>query len=370
MKKILFFIGTRPEVIKVAPIIHEAIKQGFKAQVCTTGQHKEMLKPFLNFFDLKTGYTLEVMEKATGLASLTSHIIAGVEEILDQVKPDFVCVQGDTTTTFSCGLAAFYQKVPVIHIEAGLRTYDIYSPFPEEVNRQMVSAFASFNFCPTIDSENNLKSEKRKNTYVTGNTSIDALRMALEKLENQKISFDQSPEFNKINFEKKIILVTAHRRENHGAPLKEICTALKKIANSSDVEIVYPVHLNPQVKNLVETELREVKNIHLISPLPYDQFTWLMHKSFLILTDSGGVQAEAPFLKRPILVLRENTERPEVVKVGAAQIVGHNAELIYQETQKCLSDPKYYQSFQVEQNPYGDGHAAKKIIDVISGISS
>lgn len=365
MKTILFCFGTRPETIKMAPIIHEAQKSGFKTIVCITEQHKEMLLPFLSFFSIKSDYALNIMKDNQGLSSLTASILTEMDAVLSDCRPDYVCVQGDTTSTFSCSLASFYQKIPVIHIEAGLRTKNKYSPFPEEINRQMVSTYASYHFCPTELNKKNLTFEGRPNVYVSGNTSIDALRITLEKLKQDEDKFLKDPQFKELNLNKKIILVTAHRRENHGKPLEDICEALKEIALKEDCQIVYPVHLNPNVMSVVKKKLSHIKNIFLISALPYDKFIWLMSQANIIVTDSGGIQEEAPFLKKPILVLRESTERPEVVDVGAAKLVGSDKKSIIKNISKCLNDKAFYQSFQVSENPYGDGFASKKIINTI-----
>jgi UDP-N-acetylglucosamine 2-epimerase (non-hydrolysing) len=365
MRKILFCFGTRPETIKMAPIIHEAQNRGFETSICITGQHKEMLIPFMEFFSLKENYSLHIMKERQSLAGMTASILNEMDNVLIDAKPDYVCVQGDTTSTFTCSLASFYRKIPVLHIEAGLRTNNIHSPFPEEINRQMVSTYAAFNFCPTSTSEKNLLAENRSNVHVTGNTSIDALRMTIEKFKSEGTDYSKESTFSNIDFSKKILLVTSHRRENHGKPLLDICEALSSIANSEDCQIVYPVHLNPNVLDVVNKELGDVKNIFLIKPLQYDKFIWLMEKSHIILSDSGGVQEEAPFLKKPVLILRENTERPEVVESGAAKLVGTDKGLIIENVSKCLHDQGFYNSFIIENNPYGDGHASKKIIDVL-----
>lgn len=365
MNKILFCFGTRPETIKMAPLILEAKKRGLDAKVCLTGQHREMLTPFVQFFNLQEDFHLDLMQKNQSLSHLTSLILNEMDRVLEEFTPDCLVVQGDTTSTFSCALAAFYKKIPIAHIEAGLRTYDLYSPYPEEGNRQMVSCLSHWNFCPTKQSQLQLQKEGRSMSFVVGNTSIDALRLTIEKFNQDKIDYLHSDHFKGIDFTLPLILVTSHRRENHGEPLVQICHALKKIAQNNNVQIVYPVHLNPHVQTIVEKSLAQTPNVHLIPPLDYAAFVWLMLKSTLILTDSGGVQEEAPFLKKPIFVLREKTERPEVVEAGGAKLVGHNKELIINEVQKCLTDQKYYDSFIIDKSPYGNGHSSKSIIETL-----
>jgi UDP-N-acetylglucosamine 2-epimerase (non-hydrolysing) len=293
--KILFCFGTRPEIIKMAPLIIEAKSKGLLVEVCLTGQHKEMIEPFLSFFDIKENYNLDIMKKDQSLSEMTAAILNQMNSILDRSKPNYLFVQGDTTSTLTCGLASFYKKVPVVHIEAGLRTYEKYSPFPEEVNRQMISTFSSFNFCPTKQSAKNLKKENRNNIFVTGNTSIDALRMTKEKIRNENLDITLKEKYKNIDFNKKIILITCHRRENHGAPLKRILDAIQKVAKDSNIEIIYPVHLNPNIKEPVEESLSKYSNIHLLSPLEYLDFNWFMDISSIVLTDSGGVQEEGPY---------------------------------------------------------------------------
>lgn len=365
MKKILFCFGTRPETIKMAPLINEARSYGFEPLTCITGQHKEMLSPFLDFFNISVEYNLAVMKKDQTLCSITTSILTQLEQVLKLSNPDYVCVQGDTTSTLSCALVAFYSKIPVIHIEAGLRTFDKYSPFPEEANRQMVSTFSSFNFCPTKASAKNLIDEKRENVFVTGNTSIDSLRLTTERIKDQNLDKQFKQKYKNIDFNKRIILVTCHRRENHGAPLLNICNALKNIALRSDIELIYPVHLNPNIKDIVEKNLTNIENIHLLDPLEYVEFSWFMKNSTLILTDSGGVQEEAPYFKKPILILRENTERPEVLTAGIAKLVGSNSDFITKEVTKLLDDKDYYSSFIKEKSPFGDGYSAQKTFEIL-----
>lgn len=360
MKKIMFIFGTRPEAIKMAPVILECENFGFKPIVCLTGQHKDMVVPFMDFFKLKADYDLNVMKPNQSLAELTANVLASSNKVIEESKPDLVMVQGDTTSTFAGALAAFYQKVPVGHIEAGLRTFDKYSPFPEEINRQMVSTFAELHFPPTIETQNNLAKEGRggENFIVTGNTSIDALRMAKDLIDDEAME----KKYSAINFTKKIILVTTHRRENHGEPLKDICRALKKLNLDHGAEIVLPVHLNPNVKSVVESELGGIPGVHLLNPLEYPDFVFFMKKSYLIMTDSGGVQEEGPYFGKPILVMRENTERPEGVAAGTSLLLGTKFETLYQKASELFVNQDKYQAFQKVVNPYGDGFASHKIL--------
>ena len=367
MKTILFCFGTRPEAIKMAPVIKETNDRGHKAIVCLTGQHKDMIIPFLDFFKIKADFDLDIMKPNQSLADMTANILTKVSTVLDEVKPDFVCVQGDTTTTFTCGLAAFYKKIPVANIEAGLRTGDMYSPFPEEANRRLVTAFAEYFFPPTQKSADNLLAENiSKNVYVTGNTSIDALRMTSETIQSSGISNELLEKYNFVDSSKKLILVTAHRRENHGEPLINICEAIKELAEDKSLQFVIPVHLNPNVKDVIHGYFDETENVFLLKPLDYVDFSWFMSKSFFILTDSGGVQEEGPYFKKPILVLRENTERPEGVDQEVSILLGSNKDKIISTSKKLINDPEYYQSFSKNVNPYGDGFASKLILDIIT----
>lgn len=370
MKKILFCFGTRPEVIKMAPLIKEASLEGFDCKVCLTGQHKDLIKPFLSFFELKADYELDIMTPNQSLCSITSLILSNIDKVIQKEMPDYICVQGDTSSTFSCALAGYYHKVPIIHLEAGLRTDNIYSPFPEEVNRRMVSTFASLNLCPSKKSLEVLESEKRDHSYFVGNTSIDALRLTLEKFKNENIDFSQHSEFKDIDFNKKIILVTTHRRENHGPPLEEICQALHEISNEKGTQIVIPVHPNPNVKNIIENRLQDINNIFLINPLNYPEFVWLMNKAYILLTDSGGIQEEATFLKKPTFILRENTEREEVINIKSAVLVGTNKQKIIENVKASLSDKDFYNSFRNDQFPYGNGKASKEIVKLIKSESA
>jgi UDP-N-acetylglucosamine 2-epimerase (non-hydrolysing) len=368
-KKNLIIFGTRPEAIKMAPLIKCFLANNqFETRICTTGQHKEMLDQVLNFFEITPDYDLSLMRPNQSLFSLTSDIISGLKPILDSFKPDFVFVHGDTTTTMSASIASFYAGAKVCHIEAGLRTQNILSPFPEEMNRQVVSRITKYHFAPTIESKSNLTKENiaEENILVTGNTVIDALFESSKRvagLNNKDISFLK----NKVNFNKRILLVTGHRRENHGQGLVNICDALCQIANNNpDIEIIYPVHLNPNVLNPVNNLLGNVKNIHLIKPLPYPTFVWLMNKAYIIITDSGGVQEEAPSIGKPVLVMRETTERPEAVKAGTVILVGTNKSKIINRTQELLDNSELYQKMSSLHNPYGDGKASQKIVEFIS----
>lgn len=367
MKKIMFIFGTRPEAIKMAPVILECKNFGFEPVICLSGQHKDMVVPFMDFFKLKADHDLNVMKPNQSLAELTANILSNAHKVLEAVKPDVVMVQGDTTTTFAGALAAFYQKIPVAHIEAGLRTFDKHSPFPEEINRQMVSTFAELHFPPTEETKKNLEKEGRASgvvgteLIVTGNTSIDALRMAKDLIDDEAMM----KKYSTIDFSKKIVLVTTHRRENHGEPLKDICRTLKKLHHEHGAEIVLPVHLNPNVKSVVENELGGVKGIHLLNPLEYPDFVFFMKKSYLIMTDSGGVQEEGPYFGKPILVMRDNTERPEGVTAGTSLLLGTKFETLYQKASELFTDVNQYQAFQKVVNPYGDGFASHKILAAV-----
>lgn len=371
MKKILFVFGTRPEAIKMAPVI-KAFKDEkiFDTKVCVTAQHRQMLDQVLDIFDIKPDYDLNIMERGQDLFDITANVLSGMKNVLSEYSPDLVLVHGDTSTTSATAIAAFYQKIKVGHVEAGLRTGNIYSPWPEEVNRQISGVIANYHFAPTTTSlENLLKENKNKeNIIVTGNTVIDALFLVLDKIEKDeklknKILKSISDQY-KFNNDRKIILVTGHRRENFGEGFTNICKALKKIADSNhDVDIVYPVHLNPNVQKPVKNILSNSKNIYLIDPLSYENFIYLMSKSYFIITDSGGVQEEAPSLGKPVLVLRNTTERPEAVEAGTVKLVGTNFEAIVNESQKFLDDEKEYKKMSKAHNPYGDGSASKRIVN-------
>ena len=371
MKKILFVFGTRPEAIKMAPVI-KAFKDEkiFDTKVCVTAQHRQMLDQVLDIFDIKPDYDLNIMEHGQDLFDITANVLSGMKNVLSEYSPDLVLVHGDTSTTSATAIAAFYQKIKVGHVEAGLRTGNIYSPWPEEVNRQISGVIANYHFAPTSTSmENLLKENKNKETIlVTGNTVIDALFLVLDKIEKDaklknKILKSISDQY-KFNNDKKIILVTGHRRENFGEGFTNICKALKKIAdNNHDVDIVYPVHLNPNVQKPVKNILSNSKNIYLIDPLSYENFIYLMSRSYFIISDSGGIQEEAPSLGKPVLVLRNTTERPEAVEAGTVKLVGTNFEAIVNESQKFLDDEKEYKKMSKAHNPYGDGSASKRIVN-------
>jgi len=369
MKKILFLFGTRPEAIKMAPLINCFKKDnGFDVKVGVTAQHREMLDQVIRFFDIDVNYDLNIMTHNQTLHQLTSDLISRItNEILLKESFDFVFVQGDTTTVLAAALSAFYQKIKIVHIEAGLRSNDMYSPFPEEMNRVLTSRLATVHFCPTEASKNNLFAENIKdNVFVVGNTVIDALLSGLGKI-NPSSGNQLLEKYDFIDFTKKIVLVTCHRRENFGEPFIEICDALTTIANSfsETVEIVYPVHLNPNIKNIAHEKLH-LKNIKLVEPLDYPELIWMMNKSAIILTDSGGIQEEAPSLGKPVLVLRNVTERMEGVHAGTAILVGTDKNKIISETTRLLTDLTYYENIAKAANPYGNGTASQQIKDIIA----
>lgn len=369
MKKVLFLFGTRPEAIKMAPLINTfSLDENFEVKIGVTAQHREMLDQVLSFFEIKVDYDLNIMKPNQTLHDLNAVLISKItNEILLEERFDFIFVQGDTTTVLAASLAAFYQKIKIIHIEAGLRSGDMQSPFPEEMNRVLTSQIASYHFCPTENSKANLALENIKNNvYVVGNTVIDALLIGLKKIEKSDCKILRN-KFKEIDFSKKILLVTCHRRENFGQPFEEICDALLKIASdfTNEIEIVYPVHLNPNIKEIAYKKLI-AKNIKLISPLDYPELIWMMDKCYFILTDSGGIQEEAPSLGKPVLVLREVTERSEGVDSGTAILVGSSKEKITFETNRLLTNPEYYQKISNIDNPYGDGFSSIKIKNIIS----
>lgn len=368
MKKVLFLFGTRPEAIKMAPLI-KAFSDDlyFEVKVGVTAQHREMLDQVLSFFKIKVDYDLNIMTHNQTLHQLTADLISKItNEILLKDHFDYVFVQGDTTTVLASALAAFYQKIKIIHIEAGLRSHDMSSPFPEEMNRVLTSRLAHFHFCPTdVSKENLILENTAENVFVVGNTVIDALMSGLEKV-NVSLDEQLSEKYNCIDFKKKIVLVTCHRRENFGKPFEEICDALLEISNQfkEKVQIVYPVHLNPNVKEVAYTKLI-AENIKLITPLDYPELIWMMNKSSIILTDSGGIQEEAPSLGKPVLVMREVTERTEGVEAGTAILVGSSKEKIVSETSKLLTESSYYNKISKATNPYGDGTTSEKIKKII-----
>ncbi|MCS7152258.1 MAG: UDP-N-acetylglucosamine 2-epimerase (non-hydrolyzing), partial [Endomicrobia bacterium] len=343
MKKILFIFGTRPEAIKLAPLIKEfkSCSSEFIVKVCITSQHKEMLHQVLDFFSISADYNLHIMEPNQSLFKITSKIIERIEEVLDNFRPDLIFVQGDASSAFLGALAGFYKKIKIAHIEAGLRSYNKYAPFPEEVNRVLISHIADYHFAPTKTAKENLKKEGiKKNVWVVGNTVIDALFLTLKIISKDEDCYKNFFKF--LDFNKKIILVTGHRRESFGEPFRQICLGLKKIAKEFEnkVEIVYPVHLNPNVRKPVFEILKGQKNIHLIEPISYPYLVWLLKNSYLVLTDSGGIQEEAPSLGKPVLVMREVTERTEGIKAGTAKLVGVKKETIFESTKKLLLNEK------------------------------
>lgn len=361
-KKLLFCFGTRPEAIKLAPLILEAKNYQFQPLVCLTGQHKELIEPINSFFNIHGDIHLNVMSSGQSLHSLTAKIITGMESTLKETQPDAVVVQGDTTSAMAGALAAFYCKIPVIHIEAGLRTEHMDNPFPEEMNRRLIGRIAHFHFAPTDLAKANLQKESiTENVFVTGNTGIDALRISLDRPQIQNI---QSV-FPQIDFNKRILLTTVHRRENFDN-LDQIFSALIEITNKApDVEIVFPVHLNPTVRSKTSEWLKDNKKIHLLEPLNYELLIAVMSKCFLVLSDSGGLQEEAPYLRKPVLVLRTSTERQEGVLAGTSRIVGNSRDAIVEHTLKVLSNKEEHASFLKQMNPYGDGFATAKIYQAL-----
>lgn len=369
-KKNLIVFGTRPEAIKMAPLVKKFIENDkFDTKVCVTAQHREMLDQVLEFFEIKPDYDLNLMRPNQNLYTLTASIIENMKPVLDEVKPDYVYVHGDTTTSMAVGIAAFYSGAKICHVEAGLRTFNRQYPFPEEFNRQLTGKIADFHFSPTELSKNNLLAEntKEENILVTGNTVIDALLYGIEKVNAADFKDDEIENLKTVlDFQKKIILVTGHRRENHGDGLIKICSALKTIAeNNPDVEIIYPVHLNPNVKGPVNELLSGITNIYLVAPLAYPSFIWLMEKSYLIITDSGGIQEEAPSLGKPVLVTRTTTERPEAVEEGTVILLGTDTDRIVEESNKLLNNTEYYNEMSMLHNPYGDGKASERIVNFI-----
>ncbi|MGJ0308758.1 non-hydrolyzing UDP-N-acetylglucosamine 2-epimerase [Aliarcobacter cryaerophilus] len=373
MKKVLLVFGTRPEAIKMAPLVKEFEKhKDIVSKVCVTAQHREMLDQVLDIFDINPDFDLNIMKNGQDLYDITSKVLLGLRNIFEEFKPDIVLVHGDTTTCSSASLAAFYSKIKVGHIEAGLRTHNIYSPFPEEANRQITGVLANYHFSPTTTSRDNLLRENKNpnDILVTGNTVIDALFLALDKIEKKdelksKIIESINSQYE-LKDDKKIILVTGHRRENFGEGFINICEALKTIAtNNPNIDIVYPVHLNPNVQKPVHEILSNTQNVYLINPLQYEEFIYIMNKSYFIITDSGGVQEEAPSLGKPVLVMRDTTERPEALEAGTVKLVGTSKETIIKEAQKLLDDKKEYEKMSKAHNPYGDGSASRKIVDFI-----
>ena len=362
MIKVMSIFGTRPEAIKMASLVKELEKRKeIESIVCVTAQHREMLDQVLNTFDIKPDYDLNIMKQGQSLADVTTRALVGLEEVIKEVKPDIVLVHGDTTTTFAGALAAFYNQVAIGHVEAGLRTYDKYSPFPEEMNRQMVDRLSDMYFAPTQISKNNLLKENidESKIYITGNTAIDAMSTTVD--ENYT-----HPELDWINAGERMILLTAHRRENLGEPMRHIFRAIKRIVDEfNDVKVIYPIHMNPKVREVANEVFGDADRVKLIEPLEVFDFHNFQNKSYIILTDSGGIQEEAPSLGKPVLVLRDTTERPEGIKAGTLKLVGTDEDVIYEETKKLLLDKNEYEKMSKASNPYGDGHASERIVDAI-----
>lgn len=372
MKKNLIVFGTRPEAIKMIPLLKKFMenRDKFETKVCVTAQHREMLDQVLEFFDVTPDFDLNIMKPNQNLYSLTADIINELKSVLEDFSPDYVYVHGDTTTSMAAAIAGFYNGAKICHVEAGLRTFDKRSPFPEEMNRQIVGRIADYHFSPTEDSKCNLLQENvtEETILVTGNTVIDALEYSTKKL----VSYS-NPEIDSLksilDLTKKIILVTGHRRENHGQGFIDICEGLKNLAQSNpDIQIIYPVHLNPKVQEPVYQILQSVDNIFLTEPLSYPAFVWMMKNSYLIITDSGGVQEEAPSLGKPVLVMRDTTERPEAVKAGTVIIVGSDKSKIVMEANKLIRNNELYKTMSEIHNPYGDGEASQRIVDFIDSL--
>lgn len=367
--KILVVIGTRPEAIKMAPLVHELLAEPrLKTLVCLTAQHRQMLDQVLEIFGITADIDLNLMRQGQQLTELTAHVLTGLDEVLVEHKPDCVLVHGDTTTAMAAGLAAFYRHVPVGHVEAGLRTYDMHHPWPEEMNRRVIDLMASFYYAPTDVSQSNLLAEKipADRIFVTGNTVIDALLMTVGSFhDDAQLSQRLASKFPYLDRSKRLILVTGHRRENHGDGLMGVCRALAQLSERDDVQVIYPVHLNPNVRDVVMLSLHDKPNVYLIEPLDYLHFVYLMCQSYIIMTDSGGIQEEAPSLGKPVLVLRDVTERPEAVAAGTVKLVGTDSHKIIAEATRLLDDTAYYSEFSQRSNPYGDGEASRRIVESI-----
>lgn len=363
--KVMSVFGTRPEAIKMAPLVIELEKNpNIESVVCVTAQHRQMLDQVLEIFDITPDYDMNLMKDRQTLVQITARVLEGLDEIIKEVKPDIVLVHGDTTTSFVGALAAFYNQVPVGHVEAGLRTYDIYSPFPEEMNRCLTGRIAELNFSPTVANKENLLRENvcEDSIFITGNTVIDAMKTTVK----EDFTF-VTQELNKIDYKnKKVITMTAHRRENLGEPLKNICNAVKRLVEKyEDAEVVYPVHMNPAVREIVFDILGDLDRVHLIEPINVDELHNLMARSYLIMTDSGGIQEEAPSLAKPVLVLRRETERPEAVAAGTVKIAGVDEDVIFDLACELFDDKDAYNKMAHAANPYGDGNASLRIIDAI-----
>lgn len=381
MIKVMLVFGTRPEAIKMCPLVKEFQKHndGFETIVCVTGQHREMLDQVLNIFEVKPDYDLNIMKQGQDLYDVTARVLTGMRDVFKECKPDVVLVHGDTTTSTAAALAAFYQQIPVGHVEAGLRTHNIYSPWPEEMNRQITGRIATYNFSPTPLSESNLKAEKAQgNIYVTGNTVIDALHMVVNKLKNDETLAKEQEEIlkqagydvNRLVNGKKLVLITGHRRENFGEGFIHMVTAIKDLKNKyPDVDFVYPMHLNPNVRKPIHEvfgeDLSNLGNMFFIEPLQYLEFVYLMEKATVVLTDSGGIQEEAPGLGKPVLVMRDTTERPEALASGTVHLVGTDYQKIMDEVSTLLEDEQAYEKMSKAVNPYGDGKACERIVEIL-----
>jgi UDP-N-acetylglucosamine 2-epimerase (non-hydrolysing) len=370
-KKILSVFGTRPEAIKMAPVVKALAGQSefFDSRMCVTAQHRQMLDQVLDLFQIKPEYDLDIMKPGQNLTDVTCNVLQGLAPVLEEFRPDVVLVHGDTTTTMAASLAAYYQRIAVGHVEAGLRTGNIYSPWPEEMNRRLAGAITRYHFAPTERSRNNLLQEgvASESIHITGNTVIDSLLDVVDKVRNDKALRDtMDSRFSFLNPDKRLVLVTGHRRENFGDGFENICQALKEITSTnSDVEIVYPVHLNPYVQEPVHRLLSDCPSVHLIEPQDYLPFVYLMDRAYLVITDSGGVQEEAPSLGKPVLVMRDTTERPEAVAAGTVKLVGTNVERIVAEAAQLLGDNQAYAAMALAHNPYGDGKASGRIIKAL-----
>lgn len=381
MIKVMLVFGTRPEAIKMCPLVKEFQKHndGFETIVCVTGQHREMLDQVLNIFEVKPDYDLNIMKQGQDLYDVTARVLTGMRDVFKECKPDVVLVHGDTTTSTAAALAAFYQQIPVGHVEAGLRTHNIYSPWPEEMNRQITGRIATYNFSPTPLSESNLKAEKAQgNIYVTGNTVIDALHMVVNKLKNDETLAKEQKEIlkqagydiNRLADGKKLVLITGHRRENFGEGFIHMVTAIKDLKNKyPDVDFVYPMHLNPNVRKPIHEvfgeDLSNLGNMFFIEPLQYLEFVYLMEKATIVLTDSGGIQEEAPGLGKPVLVMRDTTERPEALASGTVHLVGTDYQKIMDEVSTLLEDEQAYEKMSKAVNPYGAGKACERIVEIL-----
>ncbi len=372
--RILAVFGTRPEAIKMAPLVKKLQQEGaFDIQICVTGQHRQLLDPVLQLFDLQPDFDLNIMKSGQDLIDLTSRIMLGMREVLAVYKPDLVLVHGDTTTAFATSLVCYYQKISIAHIEAGLRTGNLFAPYPEEANRHLTSVLADYHFVPTEIAKANLLAENHcaERIWVTGNTVIDALMCMLQKIEHNLPLVNQlEQQFQFLDPRKKLILVTGHRRESFGEGFQQICQALQTLAEQyPTIQIVYPVHLNPNVAEPVKRLLSNIDNVFLLEPQEYLPFIYLMQKAYLILTDSGGIQEEASALKKPVLLMREMTERPEAILAGTVKLVGTNQDRIIQGVSELLNNPQQYQKMSHIQNPYGDGKASERITEVIKQLA-